>query len=80
MDAGKKAYRIFEWWKVQFTDTTMCIRFKFALKSVVLTQMSSCSVERVFSQLTLIRETCGENMMEDMNEIRMFMRCIGDLM
>lgn len=79
MDAGEKACRIFEWWKVRFTDTTMFTCFRFALRLVVLSQMSSCSVERVFSQLKLVRETCGENMMEDMTEIRMFMRCNGDL-
>ena len=79
MDAGEKACRIFEWWKVRFTDTTMFTCFRFALRLVVLSQMSSCSVEGLFSQLKLIRETCGGNMMEDMNEIRMFMRCNGDL-
>ena len=73
MDAGEKACRIFEWWKLRFTDTTIFICFRFALRSVVLSQMSSCSVERGFSQLKLIRETCGINMMEDMTEIRMFM-------
>ena len=78
-DAGEKACRIFEWWKLRFTDTTMFICFRFALRLVVLSQMSSCSVERVFSQLKLIRETCGENMMEDMTEIRMLMRCNGNL-
>ena len=78
MDVGEKACRI-ESWKVQFTDTTMFTYFRFALRLAVLSQMSSCSVERVFSQLQLIREICGENMMEDMTKICMFMRCNGDL-
>ena len=39
----------------------------------------SCAVERVFSQLKLIVESCGENLMEDMLEIRMLLRNNGDL-
>ena len=53
--------------------------FAQALRVVVLTQLSSCAVERVFSQLNLIREQCGDNMIEDMIQIRMFERCNGDL-
>ena len=79
MDTGEKACRIFEWWKLRFTDTTMFTCFRLVLRLVVSSQMSSCSVKRVFSQLKLIRETCGENMMEDMTEIRMFMKCNRDL-
>ena len=79
VDPGETACRIFEWWKVRFTDMTMFPCFRIALRLVVLSQMSSCSVERVFSQLKLIRDACGESMMEDMTEIRMFMRCNGDL-
>ena len=44
-----------------------------------VTQLSNCAVERVFSQLNLIRESCGDNMMEDMLQIRMFERCNGEL-
>ena len=44
MDTGEKACCIFEWWKVRFTDTTMFICLKFALRLVVLNQMSGCSV------------------------------------
>ena len=46
---------------------------------VLKLQLSSCAVERVFSQLNLIIDTCGENMLEDMVEIRMFERNNGDL-
>ena len=44
-----------------------------------MTQLSSCAVERAFSQLKLIRDACGDNMMEDQLEVRMFERCNGDL-
>ena len=46
--------------------------FAEAIRVVVLTQMSSCAVERVFYQLKLIQDTCGDNMMENMLEIKMF--------
>ena len=43
-------------------------------------QVSSCDVERVFSQLKLNHDTCGDNMiMEDVTEGRMFARCNGNL-
>ena len=45
----------------------------------MLTQVSSCAIERVFSQLKLIRDVCGDNMLEDMLEIRMFERNNGDI-
>ena len=53
--------------------------FSQAVRIVVLTQLSSCAVERVFSQLNLICKSCGENMMEDILQVRMFERCNGDL-
>ena len=49
------------------------------IRLIVLTQVSSCAIERVFSQLNLIREACGDNMLEDMLEIRMFERNNGDI-
>ena len=36
--------------------------YALALRLVVLVQLSSCSVERVFSKLDLIRDACGEKM------------------
>ena len=51
MDAGEKACSTFELWKVRFTDTSMFNYLRFALRLVVLNQMSSCSVERFFSQV-----------------------------
>ena len=53
--------------------------FQKALRLVVLSQVSSCSVERVFLQLKLMRDTCGDNMLEDMVEVRMFCQCDGRL-
>ncbi len=75
-DAGEYSERIWQWWKAR--------RDKFpvhalALRLVVLAQLSSCSVERVFSKLKIIRERCGENLYDDMCEVRLFLQCNGDL-
>ena len=48
-------------------------------RDIFLSQMSGCAVERVFSQLKLIRDACGDNLMEDTLDTRMFERCIGKL-
>lgn len=50
-----------------------------AIRLVVLSRLSSCSVERAFSRLQLINERYGDDLFEDMLEIRLFMRCNGDL-
>ena len=49
------------------------------LRLIVLTQLSSCSVERMFSKLEGIRKVCGENLYDDMAEVRLLLRCNGDL-
>ena len=50
-----------------------------ALRLLVLSQLSSCSVERVFSCLKLVQEICGGGMLEDHLEMRLFLQCNGDL-
>ena len=75
-DAGEYAHRIWEWW-IPRVDQFPC--HALALRLVVLTQMSSCSVECVFSRLQLISERCQHNLYEDMTEIRLFLQCNGDL-
>ena len=44
---------------------------------VVLTQTSSCFIERVFSKLKLIRDAVGDNMLENITEIRLLVQCNG---
>ena len=79
-DPGEKAWRIWEWWKTKFTDHEHELgKFKEALRIVVLSQLSSCSVERVLSRVNDIRKTCGDNMFEDIFELRMMMMCNGYL-
>ena len=75
-DAGEYSERIWQWWKARRDDFPA---HALALRLVVLAQLSSCSVERVFSKLKIIRERCGENLYDDMCEVRLFMQCNGDL-
>jgi len=55
------------------------IFFAEAIRLVVLMQLSSCAVEQAFSQLKLTRDACGDDLKDDMLELRMFMRCNGEL-
>ena len=77
LDAGEYAQRIWYWWK------PMKDKYPFhglAIRLVVLAQLSSCSVERVFSALDRIRRVTGENIKADMMEIlRLMLQCNGDL-
>ena len=75
-DDGEYSCRIWEWWRARI------VKFPFlglALRLVVLCQLSSCSVERVFSRLKLIQELCGGGMLEDTLDMRLFFQCNGDL-
>jgi hypothetical protein len=45
-----------------------------AVALVVLVQTSSAAVERVFSQLKLIIEACGQSSLADLLELRLFKR------
>ena len=76
LDDGEYSCRIWKWWR------THIVKFRFlglALRLVILCQLSSCSVERVFSRLKLIQELCGGGMLEDHLEMRLFLQCNGDL-
>ena len=48
-----------------------------ALRLVVLTQLSSCSVECVFSCLKLIQNVCSGGIYENSLEMRLFIQCNG---
>lgn len=75
-DDGEYSCRIWEWWRTRMTQFPC---FGLALRLVILCQLSSCSVERVFSRLKLIQDVCGGSMMEDHLEMRLFLQCNGDL-
>ena len=75
-DAGEYAERIWQWWRTRRMRYPM---HYLALRLVVLIQLSSCSVERVFSRLKHIRDVVGDNMLEDIWEIRLLLQCNGEL-
>ena len=65
------ARRVWEWWKAKGSRFTY---FKDAVRLVVLVQVSSASVERVFSHLKRILESSQHEILHDILEIRMFER------
>ena len=75
-DDGEYACSIWEWWQPRVRDFPC---FATTLRLVVLTQLSSCSVERVFSRLKLIERLYGGGMFGDHLEIHLFIQCNGDL-
>ena len=75
-DAGEYAQRIRKWWKPRkdkypFHGVDICL--------IVIAQLSSCSVQRVFSNLEKIRKVTGENLKEEMCKIRLLLQVNGYL-
>ena len=63
-DAGERGRRVYEWWRVLMNEKKTAIPyFQKAIRLVVLMQPSSAPCERVFSQLTFIRKTVGDNIL-----------------
>ena len=75
-DVGERSRRIYEWWKALMNARNGDIpAFQEAVRLVAITQVSSASVERVFSQLTFIRRAVGDNTLRDLIELRAYIRC-----
>ena len=75
-DPTERARRYWLWWKIR-VHTIPDIRFHsfaIAVRLCALVQPSSCGIERVFSQLKMIDEACGE-MLEETLESRLYERC-----
>ncbi len=68
-DPREKARRIWEWWPIH---REKFVYFKTAVRLVVLVQVSSAPVERVFSRLRLIVETSQQNTLHDAILLRLF--------
>ena len=77
-DAGERSRRIWEWWKNRVKSEDDFKFFKTAVRLVALTQVSSASVERVFSQLVRIKKECGETMLEETVFLRLLCRLHSD--
>jgi len=50
-----------------------------AIRLIAYAQLSSCSVERVFSKLERIVKVTSDNIKEDMCEVRLLLQVNGDL-
>ena len=75
-DPGERARRIWLWWIPRLqTEKVRLKHFACALKTIVINQISSASVERVFSQLNFIVRAMGTGILEDTLEMRLMHRC-----
>ena len=72
-DPIERARRIWEWWRAK--RCTELHHFTWAARLVVLVQISSASVERIFSQVKLIVETTGVNPLEETLPTRLMEHC-----
>ena len=57
---GERASHVWQWWSQRGSDSPC---HGLTMRLVVYTQLSSCSVEQVFSLLTSIREACGDSLL-----------------
>ena len=73
--SGEYAYCIWEWWTARVKEFPC---HDLALRLVFMSQLPSCSVERVLSCHKLICDRCDEALYEDMLEIRVFLQCNGN--
>ena len=74
-DPGQYARRIYEWWSSNYKCNYKNISsFIVSLRLIVLIQPSSCSIERVFSQLQYIHRACGNHILKSTLEMRTMMR------
>jgi len=78
-DPGERAHKIWEWWKLRMIDNPDFSHIRKCIRLVVLAQLSSCSVERIFSQMQQIRDAVGDNLFSEMAKNYMYLRCNGDL-
>jgi hypothetical protein len=72
-DISERARRIWEFWRMK-GDSDKLPSFAKAARLVVLVQVSSASVERVFSQVKLLFDTIKEKGLQDNIEVRLYER------
>ena len=79
-DPGERSRRIYEWWKsIMNGHNTRLKYFTLAVCLIATVQTSSAASERVFSQLNFIRRVVGDKTLEDLLELRCFVRCNSGL-
>ena len=74
-DPAEKARRNWQRWRDVMHPSCRFPAFRLALRLVALVQPSSAFVERCFSQMKHIVETCGSKMLSDLLLLRMLFRC-----
>ena len=77
--SGKKSCRIWYWWNPIVVDEKRLPDYHLSLILVVMVQVPSCAVERVFYQFKYIRDSVGVRIYGDMMEVRKISQCNGDL-
>ena len=77
-NAGKKATRIWEWWRSIAVDESTLPCFSSSLQLIVPVQVSSCAVKQVFTQMKYVVYVCG-NVYEYHLKVLMFDRCNSNL-
>ena len=79
-DPGERSRRIYEWWKsIMNGHNTRLKYFTLAVCLIITIQTYSATSERVFSQLNFIRRIVGDRILEDLLELRYFVRCNSGL-
>lgn len=73
-DPIEKSRRIWEWWRANHIVLSINY-FVLAVRLVVLVQISSASVERIFSQVKLICDAIGVSGLEETIVACMYERC-----
>ena len=77
-DPAEVSMRVWAFWRQWLIDGAGQLTYwNVALRLVVLVQPSSASAERVFTQLKLILETCGDSMLAQTLRVRLSHRCNG---
>jgi hypothetical protein len=74
-DPAERGRRIWLWWRIRVYEVQEFEYIPVALRLVALVPPSSCGIERVFSQLKLVLDSCGDNVLESTIESRLFERC-----
>ena len=67
---------IWQWWIPRRHDSSC---HAFVIRLVVLSHLSIYAVEQVLYRLKNIRDACGDNIFEDIDELRVILQCNGDL-
>ena len=79
-DLREWSRRMYKWWKtIMNGHNTRLKYFTLAVCLIATVQTSSAVSERVFSQFNFIRRVVGDKTLEDLLELRCYVRCNSGL-